>query len=249
MQKVEICGARMNHHAPDEYSTRSPATDSFGVPVPRRISSANSQTPRSTFSVYTTEESVRHKLEIPRRPSAGTQRRYAEVHTNIHVVNQTNAMLRERLSERSQPASLTKENLMMLEDTLENNRPAEQLRRKREFIQKEMEKSRQKSGSAEAKAALLKKISQREEKVKIKNEARSDSVLEDLRKARFRMVAQMAQKRLQSMSPEVKNLEEDFSSRLDWYLRFCGEGDEDGSHQIQSENTSPFSKTSTEVKQ
>lgn len=101
----------------------------------------------------------------------------------------------------------------------------EQLRRKREFIQKEMEKSRQKAGSSEAKAMLLNKIKEREEKVKVKEESRADSVLEDLRKARFRMVAQMAQKRLQSMSPEVKNAEEELSSRIDWYLRFCGEDD------------------------
>lgn len=99
------------------------------------------------------------------------------------------------------------------------------MRRKREFIQKEMEKSRQKAGSAEAKAMLLNKIKEREEKAKVKDESRADSVLEDLRKARFRMVAQMAQKRLQSMSPEVKNAEEELSSRIDWYLRFCGEDD------------------------
>jgi len=115
------------------------------------------------------------------------------------------------------------------------------LRRKRQFIQKEMEKSRQKAGSAEAKAMLLKKINDREERQRAAKETRADSVLDDLRKARFRMVAQMAQKRLQSITPDVKNQEEeDLSNRIDWYLRFCGEEGEEG------DGSRPPSRTPTE---
>lgn len=104
-----------------------------------------------------------------------------------------------------------------------------------------MEKSRQKAGSAEAKAMLLKKINDREERQRAAKETRADSVLEDLRKARFRMVAQMAQKRLQSITPDIKNQEEDLSNRIDWYLRFCGEeGEEEG------DGSRPPSRTPTE---
>lgn len=71
-----------------------------------------------------TDELVSERGDATRRDGAASQKKLAETHSNIHVVNQTNALLRERLAGKSQPATLTRENLMMLEDNLEHNRPA-----------------------------------------------------------------------------------------------------------------------------
>eukprot|EP00210_Caulerpa_lentillifera_P002180 g2094.t1 len=245
MPKVDVARGRLEHHAPEEFSVRAVAGEKFGAQVTRVSATARSKLARQTFSVVSTEDIVQHTPDNAQRSGAVSQRRLAEMHSNINVLTQTNALLREGLSGKSQRASLTKENLMMLEDTLEHNRPAEQLRRKREFIQKEMDKRRQKAGSAEAKALLLKKINDREERQKAEKQTRSDSVLEDLRRTRFRMVAQMAQKRLQSMTPDMKDQEEELSNRIDWYLRFCGEDGEEEQAADREDSTSPV-RTSTD---
>ena len=62
-----------------------------------------------------------------------------------------------------------------------------------------MEKGRRSVATAEEKLALLRKIDEREEKTEAARKMRADSVLGDLRKARFRHLARMAQKRLQSV--------------------------------------------------
>ena len=64
-----------------------------------------------------------------------------------------------------------------------------------------MEKGRRSVASQEDKLALLKKIDEREEKTDVERKIRADSVLGDLRKAKFRHLALMAQKRLQSVRP------------------------------------------------
>lgn len=62
-----------------------------------------------------------------------------------------------------------------------------------------MEKGRRSVAPSEEKLALLRKIDEREEKTEAARKMRADSVLGDLRKARFRHLARMAQKRLQSV--------------------------------------------------
>lgn len=64
-----------------------------------------------------------------------------------------------------------------------------------------MERGRRTAAPAEEKLALLRKIDELEAKEKTEKKVRADSVLEDLRKARFRNLALMAQKRLSSVSP------------------------------------------------
>lgn len=73
--------------------------------------------------------------------------------------------------------------------------------RKKEFIKREMEKGRRTVDPSEQKMALLRKIDEREQKTEERRQHRSDSVLGDLRKVKFRHLARMAQKRLQSVIP------------------------------------------------
>jgi len=62
-----------------------------------------------------------------------------------------------------------------------------------------MEKGRRSSASAEDKLSLLRRIDENEARNGDKK-IRADSVLGDLRKAKFRHLALMAQKRLQSVN-------------------------------------------------
>lgn len=228
MSGLEIAGAtRMEHRSREDRKApflceANLALSSFSRTKPsKRWRSMH--TPRRFADI--TEEVVQRQPDVPRQADASLNK-LEEVHSNIHTVSQANALIRQRVLGRVQTAALTRENLMMLEDDFETNRPAEQMKRKKEFIQKEMEKGRRSSGPSEEKLALLRKISEREEKTAAaQKHIRSDSVLGDLRKARFRMVAQMAQKRLQSVSPDVNRMIEEgkLATQLDWYLRFCGE--------------------------
>lgn len=245
MSRFEFAKAnRMELRAPDEERSAFLTEQNLGLHTLQKARSSARRlgSVRRTRGVELVDSLVCALPEVPRRGD-GAASKFEQVHSSIHHVSQANALLRKKLEAKHQPVALTRENLLQLEEIYETNKPAIQQQRKQEFIRREMEKGRRSVATAEEKLALLRKIDEREEKTEAARKMRADSVLGDLRKARFRHLARMAQKRLQSVSPDVLKMEEEkegLASQIDWYLKFCGENDEVPEEESRSGSRSPF---------